>query len=230
MVSVRKTFRPDLPKRQIINADKLNINRNTQKKDIKPMKTRHIFLLLILGTFLTSCLGYGCALFTNNVTFVGDSVTVGIDSPVSYVDLISRMDSSIDCKEVAKAGGQVADAIKNFHKIIASNPYCVVIMYGLNDMKGSRTVFRNNLSTLVTNCLGMGYEVVIVTPSPHMELQSKLDKYADIAREVAHTFHCELADVNAVMRGDDWSVMSTVNHPNEKGHQIIADIVEREIP
>ncbi len=188
---------------------------------------RRIFLILIFFVVI-GCGNRGCELFSNNIVCLGDSVTAGYDSNVSYVDYLGIMNRD-HFSERGVPGDDAFGGWKRFYSdVFPKNPHTIIIMFGLNDMRGSRTRMRNALISLVSESYALGYRVILCTPSPHMELNEKLAQYADTIRDVADFMNTDLADVHAEFPAD-WRYMATVNHPNPKGHQIIAKVINREL-
>lgn len=188
---------------------------------------RRIFLLSLL--FMTiGCNGRGCALLSNNIVCLGDSVTAGYDSNISYVDYLG-MTNRDHFNERGVPGDDAVGGWKRFYlDVFPKTPHTVIIMFGLNDMRGSRTRMRNALMSMVSESYALGYRVILCTPSPHMEQNEKLATYADTIRNVASFMNTDLADVHAEFPAD-WQYMATVNHPNPRGHQIIANVIDREL-
>jgi len=137
---------------------------------------------------------------------------------------------------VTAIGGENAETgAKRFHKdVLALHPDVVTIDYALNDraigLKRAEAAWRS----MITNALKSGVRVILLTPTP--DLRSKLDdpadplnQHAEQIRNLAREYGIGLADSLAAFRarvsaGDQLKeFMAQGNHPNRKGHDLVAD-------
>ncbi|HVW62053.1 MAG TPA: hypothetical protein VHC48_18515, partial [Puia sp.] len=84
--------------------------------------------------------------------------------------------------------------------------------------------------------LARNIKVILLTPSPDLRSDivtpgNELEQHAEQIRELARKYHTGLADPFKAFQeiakhgGKIRDYMSHVNHPNKKGHEIIADAI-----
>ena len=130
--------------------------------------------------------------------------------------------------ENSKSGAARFDADVLIHK-----PDVIFIDYGLNDRPIGLGRACNAWEAMIEKSLEKNIKVVLLTPSPDLttdilDLESELAKHAAQIRNLSQKYGVGLVDVFEKFRqiaasGDSLSrYMSQLNHPNEKGHAVIA--------
>jgi len=111
------------------------------------------------------------------------------------------------------------------------------IDYALNDRFQDKEQVKKAYESMIQQALQRGIKVVLVTPSPDQRLDisdpaNPLEAFADQIQALATKYQIGLADPYArfktiAKQGDVKHLMESVNHPNEKGHMIIAEELMR---
>lgn len=113
------------------------------------------------------------------------------------------------------------------------NPDVLFIDYALNDIGTGIERVRVAWEKMIEEALKKGTKVILITPSPDQrhsltDPEDILAKHAEQIRQLAVKYHVGLADPYAEFQkiakqeGSVAPYMSHINHPNEKGHDIIA--------
>ncbi|HEX5668810.1 MAG TPA: GDSL-type esterase/lipase family protein [Chitinophagaceae bacterium] len=123
---------------------------------------------------------------------------------------------------------------KRFEKeVLTHKPDVLFIDYALNDRRVGLNESRKAWEKMIKRAKRDGIKVILLTPSPDMGVDisipdNELDKHAKQIRELSEKYDIGLADSYSRFRqlnadcnclGD---YMSQINHPNEKGHWVIA--------
>ena len=133
-------------------------------------------------------------------------------------------------------GGEWAEkGQKRFKKeVLPYKPDVLFIDYALNDMGIGLERSERAWSKMIEKALSKNIKVILVTPSPDQR-QDITDKnnvlalHAEQIRRLAAKFQVGLADPfarfqeKAKLKGSVKDYMSHINHPNEKGHDLIAE-------
>ncbi|QCR21310.1 GDSL-type esterase/lipase family protein [Pontibacter sp. SGAir0037] len=117
--------------------------------------------------------------------------------------------------------------------VLPHKPDVLFIDYALNDLGIGLERTKVAWEKMIEEALANNIKVVLVTPSPDqryniLEPGNKLELHAKQIRELAAKYKVGLADPFAEFQkivskeGSIEGYMSHVNHPNEKGHDIIA--------
>lgn len=122
-------------------------------------------------------------------------------------------------------------------------PSLITLMISMNDStKGMERLeeFKNNLISIVRQVRATGIEMILITPNPinpHLPenaIRLCYPHYVDAIREIAATERIPLCDVyraweELVLQESDnqWSTMNDSIHPNEYGHDFIAQVLFR---
>ena len=190
-----------------------------------------------------------------HIVTLGDSITKGerrgVTDKQTFASLIEvgLRDSgqAVRVTNVGIGGERTDQALKRLATILELRPDVVTIMYGTNDSfvdtgktasRISRDQYRDNLVRLVTELLGRGIAVVLMT-EPRWADDAKpngvgehpnvrLEKYVEACREVAAAWRVPLVDHFAgwsKARKDgvtlrDWTTDGC--HPNPAGHIVLA--------
>jgi len=119
---------------------------------------------------------------------------------------------------------------------LTHRPDVLFIDYALNDryigLKKSKTAWKS----MIEKALALDIKVVLLTPTPDLSVDilddnSLLAQLAQQIRDLAAEYETGLVDSYAEFKSlvasgekpEDY--MSQVNHPNEKGHQVVASLI-----
>ena len=133
-------------------------------------------------------------------------------------------------------GGEWAEkGQKRFKKeVLPYKPDVLFIDYALNDIGIGLERSERAWSKMIEKALSKNIKVILVTPSPDQR-QDITDKnnvlalHAEQIRKLAAKYQVGLADPFArfqeiaKLKGSVKDYMSHINHPNEKGHDLIAE-------
>lgn len=119
---------------------------------------------------------------------------------------------------------------------LVHHPDVIVIDYALNDIGLPLNQTKMAWQKMIEECLKRNIKVILVTPSPDQRISilkpgNKLLLNAEQIRDLAVKYQVGLADpfasFQAIMKKENTIVpyMSHVNHPNEKGHEVIANLL-----
>lgn len=121
-------------------------------------------------------------------------------------------------------------------EVLNHRPDVLFIDYVLNDRTLTQKESKENLSSMIQRAHDRGIHVVLLTSSPDtsenlVDTTTKLNIYNKIVKDVGAEMNVPVIDVyhnfrNEIFKGTPIdSLMSQNNHPNFKGHKIIADIL-----
>lgn len=137
---------------------------------------------------------------------------------------------------VTAIGGE--NAIKGQERfstdVLNQKPDVIFIDYALNDRSAGLEKARTAWEKMIQDALQKNIKVILLTPSPDqrndiMAPGNELEQHANQIRALAKKYHTGLVDSFKSFQeiinhgGDIRDYMSHVNHPNKKGHEIIAD-------
>jgi len=183
---------------------------------------------------------------TINLVFHGHSVPTGYFK-TPYVNTLGAYPHLLLAKVKERYPNAVINAIttsiggensvqgaKRIDEVLNHRPDVVFIDYALNDRAMGLPAARTAWIQMIQRVLDKDIKLVLLTPSPDlnediMNTDSVLNKHSGQIQELAKEFRVGLADSYDAFRdlahnGVDLSVyMAQFNHPNEKGHQLIAD-------
>ena len=126
-------------------------------------------------------------------------------------------------------------------EVLCCRPDVVTIDYGLNDrgvgLTGAETAWRS----MIEECLRRQAKVLLLTPTwdntgvvdPSGEAWRDLGRHADQIRRLAAEYEVGLADSFAAFEsyvaagGDLTDLLSWSNHPNHRGHELVARELRR---
>lgn len=118
--------------------------------------------------------------------------------------------------------------------VLIHKPDVLFIDYALNDRNVGFDKSREAWAKMIQKALAKGIKVILLTPSPDqaeniLDPNAALEKYAQQIRNLSGKFGVGLVDSYAnfkkiVTSGNTLSTyMAQSNHPNEKGHLLIAN-------
>lgn len=183
---------------------------------------------------------------TINLVFHGHSVPAGyFKTPVvntfdSYPylllkelkDLYPHAVINVICTAIG--GENSSEGAKRFERdVLVHKPDVLFIDYALNDMGIGLEQSKEAWEEMISKALKEDIKVILLTPSPDqrvdmLEPNNELDQHTEQIKDLAKHHGTALVDSNDVFKcqvqnGDLLSdYMSQVNHPNKKGHQLIA--------
>ncbi|GAB3693935.1 SGNH/GDSL hydrolase family protein [Spirosoma flavus] len=183
---------------------------------------------------------------TVNLVFHGHSVPAGfwhdheVHTLESYPNLVlqklkKQYPYAVINVIVTAIGGE--NAIKGQTRfesnVLNHKPDVLFIDYALNDRFSDITKVREAWEKMIQAALAKGVKVILLTPSPDQRIdisdaKNPLEPYVLQIRQLASQHHIGLADPypkfqQIVKQGELTKYMSHVNHPNQAGHEIIAD-------
>ncbi len=118
--------------------------------------------------------------------------------------------------------------------VLIHRPDVLFIDYALNDRSVGLDKAKEAWEKMIDKALARGIKVILLTPSPDqseniLDPNADLQKYAQQIRDLSGKFGVGLVDSYKTFRqvavsGDTLSnYMAQINHPNEKGHLLIAN-------
>lgn len=184
---------------------------------------------------------------TINLVFHGHSVPAGyfktpmVNTLASYPYLVLKDIKSVYPLTVVNVintsiGGENSESgLKRFEAdVLTHKPDVLFIDYALNDRGMGLERAKIAWEKMIRLALEKNIKVILLTPSPDQRVDIKddlsiLDQHANQIKELAKSFQIGLIDTYALYKNKVKSgsnlvdYMSQVNHPNEKGHQMITD-------
>ncbi|TDQ06944.1 SGNH/GDSL hydrolase family protein [Pedobacter metabolipauper] len=136
---------------------------------------------------------------------------------------------------VTAIGGEnsVSGAKRFKDDVLIYKPDVLFIDYALNDMGIGMAKAREATGKMVEEALKQNIKVILLTPSPDqriniLERNNALEQFSDQIKSVSAKYAVGVADSFGAFRDKAGTpdglkpYMGWVNHPNEKGHQLIA--------
>ena len=137
---------------------------------------------------------------------------------------------------VTAIGGENAEsgAARFSGDVIALRPDAVTIDYALNDRRIGLARAEKAWRAMIESALAANISVILLTPTPDLKAKLEdpsdpLNQHAEQIRRLAQEYHVGLVDSygqfkNYVHNGGQLAdLMSQSNHPNRKGHELVAD-------
>jgi acyl-CoA thioesterase-1 len=184
---------------------------------------------------------------TINLVFHGHSVPAGyfktpeVRSLESYPFVVLKALKQLYPRAVinvivtARGGETSLQGCERFARdVLPHKPDVLFIDYALNDVSAGLQPSREAWEKMIRAALANRIKVILLTPSPDLryEIQqsgNELEAHADQIRRLARKYEVGLVDSYQLfkkIRGQGQSLdgfMSQVNHPNGRGHRLIAD-------
>jgi len=141
----------------------------------------------------------------------------------------------IDVCTTAIGGEQSAQGAERFaDDVLSLKPDVVFIDYGLNDRSIGLAAAEKAWRQMIEQALGRRVQVVLLTPTPDTREDIRSDeavlaRHAASIRKLGREYGVPVADSYAAFQKlarqshDLTPWMSQSNHPNRKGHQVVAD-------
>jgi acyl-CoA thioesterase-1 len=191
---------------------------------------------------------------TVNIVCHGHSVPAGyfrtphVDSLHAYPALLhralkERFPHAVINVIVTAIGGETSPrgAARFEREVLTHRPDIVCLDYSLNDRGPGLAAARAAWTEMITKAQAAGAKVILLTPTPDqrnnfLDETDALHQHADQVRALARRHGVALVDalarftaeVKAGTRLED--LMSQVNHPNARGHQLVADALAAWFP
>ena len=217
------------------------------KVERKPLPSPFLSLLLVFFIFvaLSACskengeikAGFEAGRYRTIVAF-GDSIVEGYRQPEGWPEILGR-DLSLQFEGVrvlnaGRSGDTAADGLARIRKeVLEQKPDLVLISFGLNDMKNGLSVdsFAAALNEVVDGISGTGALPVLLTTTRLQKGTSMVARvnpgpFNEAIRALARERTISLIDVNEEFkRYNTRTYLQDAAHPNEKGYQVLADII-----
>ena len=166
---------------------------------------------------------------------IGDSITFGQELPSLAKAFPRLLVHALSCKVTTKGicGETTRAALERFHDVQDSGCDVAVIQYGHNDCnrwesdlglnRVSPDAFRANLREMVGRCKRFGIRPIFMAPH-----QTLLGEEYEFDREVYAGIMYDTCDevVSAILKE---GMLVDAIHPNEHGHEVIADAIAKRI-
>jgi lysophospholipase L1-like esterase len=188
---------------------------------------------------------------TINLVFHGHSVPTGyfrtpeVHTLEAYPMLLLKKlkavypDASINVITTSIGGENSTQGAKRFKRdVLTHKPDVLFIDYALNDRKIGLEQSKRNMEKMIRIALRKKIKVILLTPSADWNVDllkpgNELEPFAEQLQELAKKYNIGLVDSyqqfkEIVKEGKDIrSYMAQSNHPNEKGHELIATALMR---
>lgn len=123
-------------------------------------------------------------------------------------------------------------------EVLIHKPDVLFIDYALNDRGVGLKKSKKAWEKMIRTALNKNIKVILLTPSPDqgvdiLNADTDLEKHAEQIKNLSQFFNVGLIDSydlfkQKVKSGEDLkNFMSQINHPNEKGHQLISNEIMR---
>lgn len=189
-----------------------------------------------------------------NIVVHGHSVPAGyfrtprVDKYNSYPHLMGlglneRYPNAVINIIVTAIGGEAspAGAARFERDVLSLRPDLLLIDYGLNDRGPGLERSERAWRQMIESALERGIPVIALTPTADQRADmddpaDPLNRHAALIRELAEEYDIALVDSYAGFKqhvadgGELRDIMSTGNHPNRQGHDIVAERLMRWFP
>lgn len=141
----------------------------------------------------------------------------------------------INCITTAIGGENSEKGAARFEKdVLCMKPDVLFIDYALNDRGIGLDRARTAWIKMIEKALSYGCKIILLTPTPDQKVDllndsTDLARHSQQIRALAETYHLGLIDSYQAFKNLKQSgasipeFMSQVNHPNAKGHKVVAD-------
>ena len=184
---------------------------------------------------------------TINLVFHGHSVPAGyfktpqVNTLAAYPNLVLKKLKAmyplavVNVIVTAIGGENSVKGAERFERdVICHHPDLILIDYGLNDRSCGLEKAYGAWNQMIQQAKNHGIKVILLTPSPDQSVnyadpENDLKKHADQIRKIAAENQVGLADSYKAFeflyphKEKLGKYMSQVNHPNEPGHELIAN-------
>lgn len=184
---------------------------------------------------------------TINLVFHGHSVPAGyfktpvVNSLQAYPFLVLKLIKEIYPTAVVNVivtaiGGENSERGEKRFKddVLTHKPDVLFIDYALNDRVLGMEKSKTALTKMIDTALARGIKIILLTPTPHqsfniLDTLNPYEAFKVEVTELAKRYNIGLVDSYTLFRKKILEghkvteYMSQINHPNEPGHQLIAD-------
>jgi len=184
---------------------------------------------------------------TINLVFHGHSVPAGyfktpqVNTLAAYPNLVLKKLKAmyplavVNVIVTAIGGENSVKGAERFERdVICHHPDLILIDYGLNDRSCGLEKAYGAWNQMIQQAKNHGIKVILLTPSPDQSVnyadpENDLKKHADQIRKIATENQVGLADSYKAFeflypdKEQLSKYMSQMNHPNEPGHELIAN-------
>lgn len=118
-------------------------------------------------------------------------------------------------------------------EVLNHKPDVLFIDYALNDRFSDINAVKEAWEKMIQTALAQNIKVILLTPSPDQRLdilaiENPLEAHVQQIKQLAEKYHIGLADPyehfkKVAAKGELKDYMSHVNHPNQKGHELIVN-------
>ena len=181
-----------------------------------------------------------------NIVFHGHSVPSGyfktptVDSLHAYPNLLrvalaEKYTNAVVNIIVTAIGGEASNkgAARFAADVLTHKPDVVFIDYALNDRGLGLACARTNWINMIEQAQAAGAKIILLTPTPDQsakldDANDLLNQHAEQIRNLAAEINVGLVDSLAAFKAELASgtaltnLMSQMNHPNARGHEIVA--------
>jgi lysophospholipase L1-like esterase len=184
---------------------------------------------------------------TINIVFHGHSVPSGyfktpnVNTLSAYPQLVlkklkAKYPYAVINTIVTSIGGEnsVQGEARFNDEVLNHKPDVLFIDYGLNDRRVGLEKAKQAWEQMIESALKRNIPVVLLTPSPDLRVdysdsKNELKQHADQISKLAKIYHVGLVDSYSAFEflyknpEELKKYMAQVNHPNEKGHELMAN-------
>jgi lysophospholipase L1-like esterase len=122
--------------------------------------------------------------------------------------------------------------------VLIHKPDVLFIDYALNDISIGLEKSREAMKKMIEEALAKKIKVILLTPSPDQRIDIKVDdnileQFSNQIINLAKEYHIGVVNSyqlfkSQVKKGEDLKdLMSHINHPNERGHHLIANDIAK---
>lgn len=155
---------------------------------------------------------------------------------LTHVGIRTHYSTSVTSVICTGIGGENSEqGAKRFHEdVLAKKPDVITIDYALNDRHLGLERARRAWTSMIEQAQAASVKVILLTPTPDtstpalQEPGDPLAKHAQQVRDLAAKYRVGLVDSFATFQryaaenGDVEELMSQANHPNRRGHELVA--------
>lgn len=157
--------------------------------------------------------------------------------------LANRFNHAMINISVTAIGGEnsISGEKRFAHDVLSRHPDVVMIDYGLNDRRVNADSVRNAWVSMITQAKAKNIKVILFTPTPDQSAKmddpsDPINEQAEAIRWLAKNEQVGLVDSLTLFKDEIKKgtklpdLMSQVNHPNRKGHELVANELMKWFP
>ncbi|BBI32881.1 lipase/acylhydrolase [Cohnella abietis] len=186
------------------------------------------------------------------IVCIGDSITeqnYHANGKLNYVGQLNEMLLNVFGRQQLLLNAGVSDdttwgVLNRLNRdVLRFQPDLITLMIGMNDsMRGIEQLpeFKNNLLAIIAQARAVGSELILLTPNTinlrisENAIRDSYPHYIHAIREIATSEQIPLCDVYEAFEerihkdpNSKWTLMNDCIHPNEYGHDFIAQALFR---